>query len=580
MGIPRRTLEDVRLLVAGLLLLAMVMTASACGSSSESSAADSSTANSSAESGESGDSGSGPITVAMGTPPDTVDPSLSYSTQGWEMDFVVYTPLLEYPGEAGEAGTELIPGLAKSLPQVSADGKTYKLQLRPGLKYSDGTAVKAGDFKHAIERSIKLHFGGSAQYTDNIAGADAYSQGKADSISGIETDDASGDITIHLVKENGAFENILAEYATAPIPSSTPMKPLPNTPPPGVGPYKFGKIVSNESYELVREPNFAKYNIDGVPTGYADTIEFSIQENPNTAVQSVLENTVDLYDPGSALPNGVVPQLQSEAQDRFELVSVPAANFYWLNTRIAPFDKLAVRQAVNIAMDRTALVRLSGGQAEPSCTVVPPQIPGSPEPPCEVAGVKIDPDTPPTDEMVEKAKQMIQDAGVAGSTVTVWTADENPKLAYGEYLTSLLSELGFKTEMKSFQEEAYWSTVENEKTKAQIGVGSWFEDYPNPADFFVYLRKSSIYPEGNQNLSNVADPKLEKQADELGAVPASELSKSAEGWAELDSYVVDQSYIAPIAVGTVPKFTAEQVDFDAFQISPVYFAVYSTLKAK
>ena len=53
----------------------------------------------------------------------------------------------------------MIPALADDRPAVSDDGKTYTITLRQGLKYSDGTAVKASDFPYSIERAIKTQLG-------------------------------------------------------------------------------------------------------------------------------------------------------------------------------------------------------------------------------------------------------------------------------------------------------------------------------------------------------------------------------------------------------------------------------------
>ncbi len=93
----------------------------------------------------------GEITIAQTSQPDYLDPALSYTVNGIEPLWLVYTPLLTYAHEEGEAGTELIPGLAEDLPEISEDGLEYKFQLRDGLKYSDGTDVKASDFEHTIQ---------------------------------------------------------------------------------------------------------------------------------------------------------------------------------------------------------------------------------------------------------------------------------------------------------------------------------------------------------------------------------------------------------------------------------------------
>ena len=135
----------------------------------------------------------GAITIAQTSQPDALDPALGYTTNSWEPLWVVYTPLLTYPHEEGVRGSELIPGLARDLPRVSADGRTYDLRLRDGLRYSDGSRVRASDFEHAVKRLLTLESGGTS-FFDDIVGARRYLNAKrpeAD-ISGIETDDASG----------------------------------------------------------------------------------------------------------------------------------------------------------------------------------------------------------------------------------------------------------------------------------------------------------------------------------------------------------------------------------------------------
>lgn len=143
--------------------------------------------------GDSDDSASGQggdINISMTSFPDYIDPQLSYTVEGWEVMYNTYTPLLTYKHAKGEAGAEVVPGLAKGMPEVSPDGKTYKLTLRSNMKYSDGTPIKASDFPYAIQRLFKANSGGSVFY-ETIVGATEYADGKADKISGITTDDAT-----------------------------------------------------------------------------------------------------------------------------------------------------------------------------------------------------------------------------------------------------------------------------------------------------------------------------------------------------------------------------------------------------
>src|ERR1043165_7743823 len=86
----------------------------------------------------SGGSGDGVLRATFSSFPDYLDPALSHSEEGWTAIYDTYIPLLTYKHASGKEGSEVIPGLARALPEISADGKVYRLQLRSGLRYSDG----------------------------------------------------------------------------------------------------------------------------------------------------------------------------------------------------------------------------------------------------------------------------------------------------------------------------------------------------------------------------------------------------------------------------------------------------------
>ncbi len=177
----------------------------------------------------------GTLRVTYASFPDYLDPALSFDTESYTAMYDTYIPLLTYAHANGAAGSKVIPGLAKALPKISNGGRTYTLFLRKGLKYSDGTPVKASDFTHAVERVFKLNSGGSPFYTD-IVGAEKFAETKQGGIPGIETDDKSGEIVIDLVEPRGTFSNELALMFVAPLPAEhSRRRPhrLSRRPPPG-----------------------------------------------------------------------------------------------------------------------------------------------------------------------------------------------------------------------------------------------------------------------------------------------------------------------------------------------------------
>src|SRR6476469_8845549 len=237
------------------------------------------------ESGSGGTSGGGKggdINVTMTSFPDYVDPQLSYTLEGWEVMYNTYTPLLTYKHAKGDAGTEVVPALAKAMPEISPDGKTYKLTLRPNMKYSDGTPIKASDFSYAIQRLFKTDSGGSVLY-DMIVGATDYAEGKADTISGISTNDETGDITIALTAPNDTFNNELVLMFAAPIPQNTPIDAdATNNPPPSSGPFMISKVDAPRTLTMERNPNFKTVKDAGASeVADANVDKIIVTENKN-----------------------------------------------------------------------------------------------------------------------------------------------------------------------------------------------------------------------------------------------------------------------------------------------------------
>ena len=237
---------------AVLLTAAAALVLVACGGSSSSS---SSSSNNSSTTASSGGKQGGTVTIVSGTPPLSADQGLDFTTQGNELESVVNLPLLTFVrGVQGAAGSKIIPGLAKALPTVSSDKKTYTFVLRSNLKYSDGTPIKASDVKYAMQRDIKIPWQAASFISAYVKGGDAYAKGKAKDISGIVTDDATGTVKINLVAPFSPIVDIMALPGTAPVPPNTPVKNLASTGTIGDGPYKWGAITPGTPYTLVAEP--------------------------------------------------------------------------------------------------------------------------------------------------------------------------------------------------------------------------------------------------------------------------------------------------------------------------------------
>jgi peptide/nickel transport system substrate-binding protein len=499
----------------------------------------------------------GTATVLLGAAPDSLDPSISYSTEGVEALWATNLPLLTYRHAEGAAGTQLVPALADGLPSVSADGLTYSLRLRPGLRYSDGRPVRASDFRRGIERAIRLNWGGKLFFLQTIEGAAAYDARKAGAIAGIAADDTSGHITIRLTHPYGPFAYLLAFPAAAPLPRGTPMRPLPQSPPVGVGPYTITSIEAGHGFTLRRNPGFAALHIPGLATGHLSTIKFRVTANPLIEGEQVLRNRADVFDASDVIPPSLLPQIRASATRRFAPRAAEETLYFFMNTRERPFDRLEVRQAVAYAVDRRAIRRLASGFLTPDCYLLPAGIPGHPTAPCPY-GTKPD---------LAKARKLIAAAGATGARVAVWGRSSNPFAQFAVYYASVLRDIGLRPTLKLIADNLYFATVGNPRTHAQTGYGEWAEDFPDPSDFYLLLDARSIQPQNTVNLSRTADPRIQAALERLGGRPG---AADPAGWDALDRHAAARAYLDVVGHRSVPKFLSNRIDFGSAIVSPVY----------
>ena len=549
--------STLRTLLGLMAVLVLALGAAACGGDDDNE-----------KSGSSGDTsgtpaksaGGGNATINLTSFPDYMDPALAYTLEGWNSLWTAYTPLLSYKHEEGAAGAELIPGLAEALPEISNGGKTYTLKLRQGLKFSDGSPVTASAFETTIKRVLNLESGGSAFYL-GIVGAEEYvKKGKAKGdIAGIKTDDSTGEITVDLKEPDGSFQYVLAMNFAGLVPGDTPFENLTKNPPPGVGPFKIENMKQNRSFDLVKNDQFPQ--IEGIPEATLDKIHVDIVKNQQRQTQDVIQNKVDwILDPP---PADQLRTVKAQYADRFEEYVTNSTYYYFLNERVKPFNNENARKAVNFAIDKRALARLFGGLLEPGCNFLPPGMKGYEKiEDCPYG----DPNAEP---QVDKAKQIIKDEGLAGTKVSVYGNDEDPSKPVTEYLADVLNDIGFKAEPKIVEASVYFTTIGNQKTKAQAGFANWFQDFPHPRNFMFLVDSKSIQQTNNQNFGNVSDPEVDKLIH--AANKNANLDEAAPQYAQADKLIVEGAHVAPYGHRKLANFVSENVDFDNCTVtSPVY----------
>jgi peptide/nickel transport system substrate-binding protein len=493
--------------------------------------------------------------------PDSYDPVLWQTNEANQALQLVYTGLVTYTHAEGTEGTKLIPGLARAMPSISADRTTYRFTLRKGLKYSDGTAVRAGDFEHTIKRLTFLG-GPFSSFMSHIQGIARYQKSKqtdAD-ISGITSDDATGEITVKLTQPDGKFLFAIALISAAPTPAAkSPFKP--STTIPGIGPYTMRIDDPTRRFVLTKTPGF---DIPGIPKGNLDKITV-VKETAAKMTQDVIDGRLDFMAEDPAGDD--LPRVKAKYADRFRMDPIPP-NTYWffMNQTTKPFDKLEVRRAVNYALDSRVLRRIFGGRLQPTCNFLPPAYAGTGYEkidPCPYG----DPNGPPD---IAKARQLVRQSGYKGMTVTAWGNTRDPQPAIIRYYRDVLEQIGFKAKTRILDHRVYLGTIGLRKTKAQTGFMDWFQDFPHPADFFEpNLSKKALQSSPTFNFQFKSNPVVEAGLAKL--TPEPDPAAVAAEWAKLDRAVIEDATVAVYGNGLTTSFFSARMDTqNCSGVHPVY----------
>ena len=165
------------------------------------------------------------------------DPALAYGTISWQIEYTTALKLYNYPDKAAPlGGRSSSPRRAAGFPMVSKDGKTYTSRSRPGFKFSDGSPVTAANYAFAINRALNPTMQSpAAPFIDDIVGAQAVLDGKAQKASGVK---AKGNkLIIKLTQPDGGLPG-QARHAVLPaLPTNMAIDPKGVNAYPSAGPY-------------------------------------------------------------------------------------------------------------------------------------------------------------------------------------------------------------------------------------------------------------------------------------------------------------------------------------------------------
>lgn len=434
------------------------------------------------------------------------------------IDHVVETPL------RFTEDNELIPCMLKEVPTVESDGVTYKCELNEGMKWHDGTEVKASDIKYTFERMFDPATGAKSTYMyDMIKGAKEKLAGTATEIEGIVVEDDTH-ITFTLTEPFACFtKNIGINYAS--IYPEAGLKKAGDkwgtgTDIYGCGPYKL--VSNDDSTEVTFEP-FEDYYGEKAKL---DKIVIKYIDDENTKMMSFKNGEIDMCDLNATL----LKQYKGDAdvKDLINQYGPLGVTFVNLNLKNKYLADKRVRQALSLAINRQELVDTVMNGAG------------------TVASGWLNPKTPGFDDSaeafpydVDKAKALLKEAGVDGISLTcgVRAADQPVMVAVQDYWKKIGVDLKVNV-----QDAAKWS-ADWAAGSLEITELSWHPLYAD-ADNHMYTYFYSENAKGKSSFYN--NPEFDKLMDE--ARKSTDEDKRVELYKKADDILTRQDY------ATLPLF--------------------------
>lgn len=320
----------------------------------------------------------GVLVTNTGTEPNTIDPNLASFSTEIEQIMSVYEGLMTLDPKT----LKPVPGAAAKDPEISADGLTWKVTLRDGLKYSDGTPLTAKDYVYGFKRTCDIDIDYAfvlsvVKGCDDLNGMDhkkasaAELQAARDKV-GIS---ASGNvITFQLTEPAAYFTSILYMWVGMPVREADVTKGGERWTEPttyvGNGPFILKEWKHNDRFVYEPNPNFrlgkpkiAKWTRVMIADG---AVAFAAYRNNELDEFAVAAEDLRAINADADLSKQVV--------DRVAAIT----NYYGFNVTRPPFNDPNVRLAFAKGFDREAYTKdiLGGIGKSANNGFIPPGIPG------------------------------------------------------------------------------------------------------------------------------------------------------------------------------------------------------------
>lgn len=420
-----------------------------------------------------------------------------------------------------ETPTELVGDLATDTGTPNDDHTEWTFTLKDGIKWGPalggedidgvtGEEITSEDVAYAFDRIFMKSVGN--QYSFYF-----------DPLDSVETPDDKT-VVFNLKEETPDWPQRLAFTAAAPVPeryaqefdqkkTSDYDKHVVAS-----GPYYIDSYVSGEELTLRRNEHWDP-ETDPNRNAYLDGVDWQLGfEQPNVVAQKIFDGEFDFSYDGR--PQGpLLERAFTDEELKEHILQGPAAatRYIFLNTNVPPFDELAVREAVNLAIDRENMQRVYGGSAvgDIACSVIPPGVDG--HLPCDEYN-PFETENMAGDMDAAKAKLEEVDADLT-SEVFLVGANDDPHDKLAESVRTDLEELGFtnidpKTVAFPNQYTQFYSVPDK---KVAVGpAAGWVWDWPDAMTFFDPLfNGDNIGGAGtNNNYSMLDDPAINDAINE------------------------------------------------------------------
>jgi peptide/nickel transport system substrate-binding protein len=412
----------------------------------------------------------GTLVVGLVAEPVNLDPAQVTDLNSNRVGRRVVETLVTFPEEK----TEVVPGLAESW-TISKDGLQYTFKLRKGIAFHDGTPFNAAAVKFSIERQI------NPEHPANKLGKYPFANYFFGNVKAVEV--LSEDRVAFLLKEpRASFLAILTAAAASVVSPTAVMKAGQDYPsqPVGTGPFKFASWERGQRVVLEKNPTYWKGAVK------YDRVVFRPIVEDQARLTELLTGQLDLI---VGVPADFVAQL--ETNPKVALLKQTGVHVWYLgiNNQKKPFDDRRVRQALNYAVNKEAIVKdVLKGTGTPSRGPVMPNTWGA-EP--ALRAYPYDP---------AKARKLLAEAGYPnGFSTTLWVPESGSGMqapvAMSTVIQSNLKAVGVNVTMQTMEWGAYLAKLRSKEQ--ELFALSWMAGMEDP-DMVMYplLHSSQWTPNG------------------------------------------------------------------------------------